>query len=200
MKKWLLIAIIMSIPFCQAGGTKEKMENIHVISDEILIEDNVVNEKIVFLNTGKSNYSGEIYIWCCGNYGNFNFDEIEGIFRVENNNFTLNLSEYDFSLAHNQNFTVNLTYNIGKRFEKKIIYSTDEIEIMVFGNKMLKGNISFENKGGYYYSKINPKLNDKIWIEFVNEEKYNLSFIGGIIAIIIGVFILLMALRKIGRI
>lgn len=197
MKKLLAIAFIILLPFCQAGGTKEKMENLHIISDEILIEDNVVKEKIVFLNTGKSNYSEEIYVWCCGKYGNFSFNEIKGIFRVENNNFTLNLSEYGFSLAHNQNFTINLTYNINKKFEKKVIYSTDEIKIKVIGKKILKGNITLENKGGYYYSEINPKLNDYIWIEFAGESKNNLSFIAGVIAIVMGIIIFIVGLRKI---
>lgn len=200
MKKLLLIAFVILLPLCQAGGTKEKMENLHIVSDEIVIEDNVVNEKIVFLNTGKSNYSEEIYIWCCGKYGEFSFNGIEGTFRVGNNNFTLNLSEYDISLAHNQNFIINLTYNINKKFEKKVIYSTDEIKIKVIGKNILKGNITFENKGGYYYSEINPKLNDYIWIEFVGEGKINLSFIAGIIAIVIGIMILIAGLRKIRKI
>lgn len=195
--KRLLILLILLLPFCQSGEEKKDIEVIKIPLHIIEIKNDMVTEKIIFENIANQPYNNTLNIWLNTEEAKIKMDGVTDNFFLENNTILLNLSVYDFAIPPKGNISMDIEYEIKNKFERKIIYDTDKIEIKIQTNKFVRGNIPLKYENGIYFSSFDPKIGEKIIIEFEEKEGQNiLVFLMGIISIILGIFIILLAIRK----
>ena len=195
--KRLLILLILLLPFCQSGEEKKDIEVIKIPLHIIEIKNDMVTEKIIFENIANHPYNNTLNIWLNTEEAKIKMDGVTDNFFLENNTISLNLSVYDFAIPPKGNISMDIEYEIKNKFERKIIYDTDKIEIKIQTNKFVRGNIPLKYENGIYFSSFDPKIGEKIIIEFEEKEGQNiLVFLMGIISIILGIFIILLAIRK----
>ncbi len=195
--KRLLILLILLLPFCQSGEEKKDIEVIKIPLHIIEIKNDMVTEKIIFENIANHPYNNTLNIWLNTEEAKIKMDGVTDNFFLENNTILLNLSVYDFAIPPKGNISMDIEYEIKNKFERKIIYDTDKIEIKIQTNKFVRGNIPLKYENGIYFSSFDPKIGEKIIIEFEEKEGQNiLVFLMGIISIILGIFIILLAIRK----
>lgn len=195
--KRLLILLILLLPFCQSGEEKKDIEVIKIPLHIIEIKNDMVTEKIIFENIANQPYNNTLNIWLNTEEAKIKMDGVTDNFFLENNTILLNLSVYDFAIPPKGNISMDIEYEIKNKFERKIIYDTDKIEIKIQTNKFVRGNIPLKYENGIYFSSFDPKIGEKIIIEFEEREGQNiLVFLMGIISIILGIFIILLAIRK----
>lgn len=195
--KRLLILLILLLPFCQSGEEKKDIEVIKIPLHIIEIKNDMVTEKIIFENIANHPYNNTLNIWLNTEEAKIKMDGVTDNFFLENNTILLNLSVYDFAIPPKGNISMDIEYEIKNKFERKIIYDTDKIEIKIQTNKFVRGNIPLKYENGIYFSSFDPKIGEKIIIEFEEREGQNiLVFLMGIISIILGIFIILLAIRK----
>lgn len=177
---------------------EKEVENIAIANDEIIIKGGEVFEEITFKNIGKKNYTENLTIWTCSTNIEVSIGGKRINYEVKNNSIEIYLNDFDIVLIAGKNLTVRLHYFMDKKFEKKIIYQTDEIEIKIISDEFLRGNIPLKYENSTYYCLYKPKINEYLIIEFhENEGNINPFFISiGIFAIFLGLLIIYLIFRK----
>ncbi|MEM2934939.1 MAG: hypothetical protein QXF32_01055 [Candidatus Thermoplasmatota archaeon] len=196
MKKIICLLCIIFISVSLAD--EKEVENIVMGREEIIINGGEVFEEINFKNIGKKNYTENLTVWTCSTNIEISIGGKRINYEVKNNSIEIYLKEFDAILMAGKNLTVRLHYFIDKKFEKKIIYQTDEIEIKIFSDDFLRGNIPLKYENSTYYCLYKPKINEYLLIEFhENEKNINPFFIlVGIFAIFLGLLIIYLIFRK----
>jgi len=181
-----------------ALADEKEVENIAIANDEIIINGGEVFEEINFKNIGKKNYTENLTIWTCSTNIEVSIGGKRINYEVKNNSIEIYLNDFDTVLMAGKNLTVRLHYFMDKKFEKKIIYQTDEIEIKIISDEFLRGNIPLKYENSTYYCFYKPKINEYLIIEFhENEGNINPFFISiGIFAIFLGLLIIYLIFRK----
>ncbi|MEM1513685.1 MAG: hypothetical protein QXW78_00670 [Candidatus Thermoplasmatota archaeon] len=196
MKKIICLLCVIFVSISLAD--EKEIENIVIGKDEILIKEREVFEKINFKNIGKKDYKENLTIWAFSTNIEVSIEEKRINYEVKNNSIEISLKDFDATLAAGKNLTVILHYFINKKFEKKIIYPTDEIELKIISDDFLRGNIPLKYENSTYYCLYKPKLNDSLLIEFQEIEKnINPFFISiGIFAIFLGLVIIYLIFKR----
>jgi len=202
VKKFALIAglsmaALLLVPLCHAvsPGT-----NIKVEKDDISISGDKVTERIFFISTiGK--YNGTIEIWVPSDHYQVEYggNELAGV--MGGNIFEVNLGEQGIVIPAGGNISLNVSYSIKNKFEDRVIYPTDLMEINVNTAEYPRGNIPVEYKGNNMYTS-NLKLlekDDLIWIEFMKESSAGgmneISILMGVVAILLAIILIAFAVK-----
>jgi hypothetical protein len=186
-----LITLALLVPLCHASSSGD---NIKVRKEEIRISGNEVNEKIFFISK-LGTYNGTVEIWVSSsNYElEYKGEKLEGI--LEGNVVELSLGDYGIVIPAGGNISINVSYILENKFEHKIIYSTDLVDIRIESSKYPRGNIPLEYKGDDVYtsSLISREKDDYIWIEFMEKisggEINTTTLVIGLVAILAIIFI-----------
>ncbi|MBC7081276.1 MAG: hypothetical protein H5T44_03420 [Thermoplasmatales archaeon] len=196
MKKIICFLFIMLISITLAD--EKEVENIGIANEEILIKGKDVFEDINFKNIGKKIYTENIKIWICSIDAEVSIEGKRFKYEAGNNTIDICLKDFDIVLLPGKNLIVRLHYLIDKKFEKKIIYPTDQIEIKIITDSFLRANIPIKYENNTYYSSYKPKINEFLLVEFQeNEKSIDPIFISiGIFAIFLGLLIIYLIFRR----
>ncbi|MEA2054203.1 MAG: hypothetical protein U9O96_03670 [Candidatus Thermoplasmatota archaeon] len=204
MRKIAVIAIALSAValLLMPYSASSPGDNIKVEKEDISIVGDEVNERIFFTSTlGK--YNGTIEIWATSNPKiECEGKELAGVF--EENIVEINLGENGIVIPAGGNISINVSYTIDGKFENRIIYHTDLMEINIESAKYPRGNIPIEYKGGNEYASTLKSLEkgDGFWVEFVEISpggKTNidiLSILAGSVAILLAIVLIALAGKK----
>lgn len=186
-----MLLIILLATICMADEVKKEIEVLKVDKHEINIEGRHVTEIISIRNIAKYNFNNSFHIWICSKEAKIYTNESAYYFNnIKNGNISLNIS-----IPPEKNVTLRIEYDIGNKFEKKIFYSTENMEIRIKTDRKIRGNIELEYRNGAYYYSFEPKKGDYIVIEFEEKSNHVLT-IAGIIAIALGIAFVFAALRR----
>ncbi len=177
---------------------EKEVENIGIIKEEILIKGIDVFEDINFKNIGKKNYTENIIMWVCSSDADVSIEGKRIKYEAKDNIINISLKDFDIILLPGKNLTVRLHYLLDKKFEKKVIYTTDQIEIKIISDRFVRANIPIRYDNNTYYSSYKPKIDEYLLIEFQeNEKNIDPIFISiGIFAIFLGLLIIYLIFRR----
>lgn len=186
-----MLLIILLATICLADEVKKEVEVLKVERHEINIEGRHVTEIMSIRNIAKYDFNNSFPIWVCSEEAKIYTNGSTYYFNdIKNGNISLNIS-----IPPEKNVSLRIEYDIGNKFGKKFLHSTQNMEIRIKTNRKVKGNIELEQKNGVYYYSFWPRKGDYIVIEF--EEKSNpVLTIAGIIAIVLGIAFIFVALRR----
>jgi len=179
-----------------ALADEKEIENLCISKEEILIKGRDVFEDINFKNAGKKNFTENITIWVCSSSIEVSIGGNRINYKAKNNLINLSLKDFKISLPPGKNLTIRLHYLIDKKFEKKILYTTEELEIKILSDEFLRANIPIKYENKTYYSSYKPKVGEYIIIE-KNAKSIDPIFLSiGIFAIFLGLLIIYAIFRR----
>ncbi len=199
MKKTALLIALLFVSVSLADEKdKDIPEAIKISLHSIEIGEWYVKEEIVVENTGKKDYDGNISIWLNAPKADVWIGSKVKEYNVIDNIISVNLKDYGVNISSKHNRSIVVHYELKDKFEKKIIYSTDKMELTVKTSRYVRGSIPLEYKNNAYHASFKPEIGDIITIEIQREEKESnlFSLIVGLIAIFLGAVIVFLAARR----
>lgn len=210
MKKALIgvmITIVLLMPLCHGDEDEVKKESIIVESDKIIINNDVVEEEIVYKSI-LSNYNGTLKIWAP--YEDTEIRYEGNILGGEKNGdiISIYLGDYNITIPFGESISLNLKYKFFDTFEKKFIYKTEEFSIQIHSEKYPRGDIplTYMGNNSYSYSSTQPfEVDDSFWLEFIEltqKETDSTSLFFGIAAIFLAIILvgyMVIGMKKKGK-
>ena len=201
MKKVLVgitIAIILLMPLCRSDEDEIKKEGILVESNNVVINNNMVEEEIVYKST-LSNYNGTLQIWAPYEDTKIKYEEniLEG--EREGDIISIYLGDYNITIPFGETISLKVSYALSDTFEKKFIYQTDKVKIQIHSEKYPRGNIPLTYMGNNTYtysSNLSFNPGDSFWLEFIEQKREETN----VVSLTFGIVAIFLALVLVGYI
>lgn len=195
----IAIAALLVIPYCHAASTGESIKIERV---EINISEGDVSEHLWFSST--ADYNGTLKFWMPSDKYSVEYMGNQLTGTPDGNVLTIDLGGHNLTIPAGGNISVNVNYTIKDRFEYRVNYPTEEMDITVNSGKYPRGNIpiKYEGNGIYTSNLASLQENDSFWIEFVGETSrggaVSISTLAGAIAVLLALAIIVFILKKRG--